>query len=376
MSVVPFVSALGQTHTNEVRDSLFPSPALAVRRLPPVDDEPTGVGNSAWETLPLEIANDDGPGDDDELPAAGVASRPTDRGGMGGMFGGGGGSPIGYRFFGEPERPVEGQAGDFAHWGQEIRLSYPVWKSAPHVVLVSTSVTNDLYDTSAVFPRGTEFPGSLWNIRLGANYFRSLANDWKLGGGVNIGSASDVPFGALRDVNPAVFSFLRIPRGENAWNLSVFYSPLSEIPFPIPGVAYYWHVSDELQMNVGIPAQLTWKPSESFTFAASYMLLHTINVRGTWHFDEAWSAYVAYENRNRSWFLHDRVRDDERLFAYDQGVLVGLQRRFWSKFQAEVMGGYLFERFYFIGADYADRNRDRIDIEAGATMGAQVGIAW
>jgi hypothetical protein len=330
------------------------------------------------EELPVELESELDADLDTELDAGAAGTPKRGGGGMGGPFGRGGGPPIGYRAFGEPTVDVDNQPTTFEHWGQELSAAFPAWASDPHLVLISASVSNDLYDTAAVFPTsGLEFPESLWNIRLGANYIRTLRNDWKLMGGINIGSASDVPFGALRDVNPAVFSFLNIPReGENSWNVGVFYSPLAEIPFPIPTVAYHWHASDELEMNIGLPAQITWRPTEQFTFTGSYMLLNTISARGSWQLDENWCAYVAYENRNRAWFMNDRERDDERLFAYDQAVLTGIKRTFLEKFAAELTAGYMFERFYFIGEDYDDRNQDRIDVDAGLTVSAQVGLAW
>lgn len=334
------------------------------------------AGTDDTEELPLELESELETELDAELDA-GAAGKPQRGGGVGGPFGRGGGPPIGYRAFGEPTVDVDSQPTTFEHWGQEISAAFPAWTSDPHLALISASVSNDLYDTAAVFPTsGLEFPESLWNIRLGANYVRTLANDWKVMGGINIGSASDVPFGALRDVNPAVFTFLSIPRGDDAWNLGVFYSPLAEIPFPIPTVAYHWHASDELEMNIGLPAQITWRPTERFTFTGSYMLLNTISARGSWQLEENWCAYVAYENRNRAWFLHDREHDDERLFAYDQAVLTGIKRMFLEKFAAELTAGYMFERFYFIGEDYDDRNQDRIDVDAGLTVSAQVGLAW
>jgi hypothetical protein len=352
--------------------NIFSPPISQPQRLPPIDEFAAGIDASPTDDtaeLPIDL----------ELEAESLASAKPKRGGagMGGPFGRGGGPPIGYRAFGEPTVDVDNQPTTFEHWGQEITAAFPAWTSDPHLVLISASVGNDLYDTAAVFPSsGLEFPESLWNIRLGANYIRTLANDWKLMGGINIGSASDVPFGAIRDVNPAVFSFLSLPRGEDAWNLGVFYSPLAEIPFPIPAVAYNWHASDELDLNIGLPAQITWRPTEQFTFSGSYMLLHTITARGSWQLDENWCAYLAYENRNRAWFLHDRERDDERLFSYDQAILTGLKRTFLEKFAAELTAGYMFGRFYFIGEDYNDRNQDRIDVDPGLTISATVGLEF
>jgi hypothetical protein len=367
------------TSASLAAEPLFSSPQVGASieplRLPPVDTSTDDIYPSATtgEELPLDLELEA-----DAAREPGNRSRPGMRGGFGGPFGGGGGPPIGYRAFGEPTVDVDAQNATFAHFGQEARFTMPVWTDEPHVVMLSTTIGNDLFDTAAVFPRsGTPFPESLWNVRFGANYIRTLANDWKAGVGLNIGSASDVPYGAIRDLNPAVFAFLGVPRGEfDAWNFGVFYSPLSEIPFPVPMLSYHWHASDELEMNVGLPAQLTYRPTDWFTFTASYMVLHTITARGTWQLDENWSAFLAYENRNRAWFLHDRTRDDERLFAYDQSLLVGLERTFFEKLKAEVTAGYMFERFYFIGEDYADRNRDRIDLAPGLTAAASIGVAF
>lgn len=382
-SACVFVCALAAGNAAEAWSTapaaIFPPPEIELedddKSSPWAPPDKLAAGTDDTEELPIKVESAlDAKGDGGNAGR----SRRGNAGGMGGQFGRGGGPPFGYRAFGEPQVDVDNQPATFEHWGQELGAAFPAWTSDPHLVLLSASLSNDLYDTAAVFPTsGLEFPESLWNIRVGANYIRTLSNDWKLMGGINIGSASDVPFGALRDVNPAVFSFLSIPwREDDAWNLGVFYSPLAEIPFPIPAVAYNWHASEELEMNIGLPAQITWRPTEQFTFTGSYMLLHTINARGSWQLDEAWCMYIAYENRNRAWFMHDRDRDDERLFAYDQAVLTGIKRSFLEKFAAELTAGYMFERFYFIGENYDDRNRDRIDVAAGPTVSAQVGLAW
>lgn len=379
---IALLSGLLSIHERSLGQTLYQPPEIEHEgdgaSTPWSPSEDLSARTDDTEELPIQLESKFNAELDNELNAGAAGKPQRGGGGMGGPFGRGGGPPIGYRAFGEPTVDVDNQPTTFEHWGQELSAAFPAWISDPHLVLISASVSNDLYDTAAVFPTsGLEFPESLWNIRLGANYVRTLRNDWKLMGGINVGSASDVPFGALRDVNPAVFSLLSIPwRDEDAWNLGVFYSPLAEIPFPIPTVAYHWHASDEWELNLGLPAQITWRPTEQFTFTGSYMLLHTISARGTWQVDENWSTYIAYENRNRAWFMHDRERDDERLFSYDQALLTGIKRTFLEKFAAELMAGYMFERFYFIGEDYDDRNRDRINVAAGLTASAQVGLAW
>jgi hypothetical protein len=64
------------------------------------------------------------------------------------------------------------------------------------------------------------------------------------------------------------------------------------------------------------------------------------------------------------------------LFEYDQGLFLGVQRPVWKKLKADVSAGYLFDRFYFIGERYTDRHDDRIDLQSGATISAQLGVAF
>ena len=347
-------------------------------RLPPTEDYLLPSPQTTTADLFAPPTSDEAPADP-LAPTDPLASPPRREPppGFGGPFARSS-SPIGFTTTFDPSVSLEGQVGTFTHWGEELRLAAPAWKVDPHLLLVTSSVSADQFNTSAVFPTsGTEFPDSLWNIRLGTFYMRPLDNGWRFGAGLNVGSASDRPFAAIRDVNPAVFTFLNVPRpNDNAWNFALFYSPLSEIPFPVPGVSYLWHASDALQINIGLPAQIVYQPTDAFVFTASYMLLTTVNVRGTWHINEFWSAYAAYESRNRSWYLNDRTNDDDRLFAYEQGLFVGIQRPIWKKLTADISAGYLFDRFYFIGENYDDRHKDRIDLESGATISAQLGVAF
>jgi hypothetical protein len=42
----------------------------------------------------------------------------------------------------------------------------------------------------------------------------------------------------------------------------------------------------------------------------------------------------------------------------------------------EVYGGYVFDRFYFLGESYSDRRKDRFDVEAGPFVGIRIGVRW
>ena len=112
-----------------------------------------------------------------------------------------------------------------------------------------------MLSTSAMLPdSGRSFPDTLWNIRFGMNYSHLFVNDWLLTMGVNLGSSSDKPFDTWRELNFGINAMLRVPQGErNAWVFSLSYSPLGQIAFPIPGIAFQWQANDWVRVNLGLP---------------------------------------------------------------------------------------------------------------------------
>lgn len=315
---------------------------------------------------------------DPAVPPAEGGSRPASKG-AGGF---GGGSPFApkadYRATWFPSRDVAGQGAEFGVWRQDASASFPVAKLGAGGVSGSVNVGYEATDTAAVLTdSGVPFPGELWNVRFGASYMTKFENGWSGGGGVSLGSASDEPFSDIDVLQLSANGFLRVPRGErDAWLFSLFYSPTSEIPFPIPGVAYQWQPSDEFKMNVGLPFSMNWTPTERLAFEASYLPVRTVRGRGSYALLDSLKAYAGYERSNRSYFLADRPADDDRLFAYDQRLATGFEWSITEKVIADLSGGYAFDRFYFQGDNYDDRRRDRIDVADGPFTSLQIQGRW
>lgn len=331
--------------------------------------EPEQLPDAIWIQEPSEYAE----------PTVPTTHRPPPAGGgMMGMGGGGGKSPARYGIMWQPDVAVEGQATNFGLLQHDLRLMAPVWMSDPHIVTATGSARLDLINTDAVLPdSGRAFPSELWNISLGLNYIRRYDNGRTGGVNLNIGSSSDQPFGAARDINFGAVAFLRIPHRErNAWNLVLAYAPLSQIAFPIPMASYHWQPSDAFSMNIGLPLQMTYRPTDQWTFALSYMLLTTVHAQATYQFNEQWRTYGTFDWQNQSWFLDDRPDAQERLFSYDKRFSVGLQGTVMKHLAVDLSTGYLFDRFYFTGKNYGDKNHDRIDIGAGLFISAQAGLVW
>ena len=100
------------------------------------------------------------------------------------------------------------------------------------------------------------YPGSSedWLELVG---WRSFAT---LGGTFLFGSASDKPFHAGRDLTLMAILFATVParNDRDDWSFSLFYSPTSQLPYPLPGIAYVWKPDETFEAKIGLPAGLEW----------------------------------------------------------------------------------------------------------------------
>ncbi len=303
-------------------------------------------------------------------------------GGNGGMQGFGGGmfpsDSLRYRATWLPGVPVQGQATNFQMVGQDLSFTHPLWTDPLNALSVSGGVRNDIIQTGAILPNtGQPIPSDLWNVNLGLRYFRQLDNGWMAGGGVSLDSASDHPFAAVQEMNVGLNAMLRIPQGEhNAWIFSLMYSPTSELNFPLPGVVFSWNPSPQFHANIGLPFQVTWRPSEDWQFQASYMLIHTIHVKAQYRLAEHLRAFAAYDWTNEAYTLLERPEDDDRLFLYDQRVSMGLQASLFHHWTASLAGGYVFDRYLFEGTSFAASGADRVNLGNGPFAALNLGLRY
>jgi hypothetical protein len=283
-----------------------------------------------------------------------------------------------YRIVWVPEEPLTNQPGHLGVIQENLSVGEPLWHDDVNFVSLSANVRGESFFTHAVLPdTGRPFPDELWSVRFGTSYSHHFENGWTAGAGISVGSSSDELFHSTREMEIGANAFLIVPQGEhNAWLFTLMYSPTSELAFPIPGVAYLWQPSDRLRVNVGLPFQVMYRPIDEMTLDFSYMLLRTVHARATYHVTPRIGVYTGYDWSNESYFLEDRQDMNERFFSYDQRVSVGVQAKITPNFLLELSGGYDFDRFYFAGSSYSDRNTDRVDVNPGPFIGLQGRVHW
>jgi len=277
-----------------------------------------------------------------------------------------------------PKVPVQGQPTDLQMVREDFSFTHPLWKDSLNSVSISGGVRNELVETDAILPgSGQPIPSDLWGVNLGLRYNRQLGDGWMAGGGVSIGSASDHPFATIREMNVSMNTMLRVPQGEhNAWLFTLAYSPMGELNFPVPGVAFSYNPSPQFHANIGLPFMVMWRPTDEWQFQASYMLLRTIHIKTQYRFTDFLSAFAAYDWSNESYSLLDRPELNDRFFIYDQRASLGLQTTLLPHWTASVSGGFIFDRYMFEGTSSSSSSLNRVDLGNGPFASLNLGARY
>lgn len=333
-----------------------------IYRLPPIDEDETEVVLGA-EPHPV----------DELLPSPTEEDDPP-RGPRGGM--GGDRSPYTKYMYWIPAQKVKGQASELTLNGAGAELAFPLSMREGNLWLMTGGVHRLEIGSSAILPDShVHLPNDLWKIHVGTMHMRELANGWQAGGMLSVGSASDEPFDGIREMTATGVAFLNIPTGENdAWNFSLFYSPTSQLPFPVPGVSYVWRPSEQLEMKIGVPFSVQYRPTETLTLSATYTPLTNIRAMARQKLAEKWELFGGYEIVNDTYFLSQRIDTNDRLYFFDQRVRVGLERQLLWGFSAELSAAYVFDREIFQATSFSDDRHDQIRIAPGL-MG-MLNVIW
>jgi len=284
-----------------------------------------------------------------------------------------------YRVTWLPAEPVVGQPTNLGYVQQDLSLSFPLWQCSTDEWLASASLRSETFHTHALLPdTGQPFPEDLWNIRFGTTYRHLFENGWMAGGTVTVGSASDQPFHSINEMTAGINAFLRVPQGEhNAWLFTLSYSPVSELPYPIPGAAFLWQPSEYFRANIGLPFQVMWRPVEDLTLDVSYMLLTTFHARATYRLCRRVRFYGAYGVENEAYLLADRVDSNDRFFNIDQRLTAGVLFNLTPKAALDLSSGYIFDHHFFEGKNITSGNNfNRIDVGNEPYVALQFRVRW
>lgn len=288
-----------------------------------------------------------------------------------------------YAFTYYPNQPVERQSTGFRLLEHEGSILVPIYQDSRNEWTLSAGVGVQEIHTQAILPStGERFPDELWDIQVGAAYRHKFDNGWIGGASLAVGSASDRPFNSIDEVIVKALALLRVPHGaRNAWLFSLIYQSdeeiFSDIPnIPVPGIAYQWVPSDRLALVIGVPfSSIEFKPIDKLTLEAQYFPVRRVRARATYEVFRPLRVYVGFDWDSDHWLRADRRHNGDQFVYYEKRFTGGV--RFDLRHVGVVLsGGYAFDRFYFEGNSYSDRDFNRVDIESGPFLNARLNIRF
>lgn len=229
--------------------------------------------------------------------------------------------------------------------------------------------------TGAILPdSGMPVPAQLWLVETGVTHVRPRDDGSTIGGTVLVGSASDRPFAAFRDLTAMAILFASRPaaNGRDDWNASLFYSPTSQLPFPLPGLAYVWRPYAGVEAKLGLPAGLEWAPDDDWSLSLGYTPLVNATAVLRRRLPAGFSAVALYRTDTEIFFLADRTDNQERFYLFNQRVAVGLERILAGGFALEATADYVFDRSLFQGTSFFSGRTDVLAIAPGAGLTLQL----
>ncbi len=334
-------------------------------------DNPVPSGEFLFPLPPLDPVIDDQ--QTLELPRPTPKKSAFDSLGLGGRNGGPG--------YGVTWYPTSSRgATDMSLVRQNLSLGMPVWKEDGNSIILTLGVRNSIYDTNAIFPEsGEPFPDELWNINFGTMFLRKFDNGASGMITINFGSASDKPFHSIDEMTLGFISMLQMPaRNErDNWQFTLFYSPVGNFNFPVPGIAYQWNPNENLQMAIGIPFSLKWRPTERWLLELNYLPVLNVNAKATYLWTEVVSFYGGYESFQETYLLADRTDDDDRFVGFEQRLIGGVRWNVWSKGTLDLHAGYAFDRYFGTGQNQIGGGlEDELDLPSGAFVGGNLSLRF
>lgn len=277
-----------------------------------------------------------------------------------------------------PAVPVAGQPAHLGINAEYVRISTPLGipvEGRPIWIGIARFGRLELV-TDAILPdSGTPVPDQLWLVETGLMHIRPLEGGGTLGGTLLFGSASDRPYAAGRDLTLMAIGFYNRPAvDDDEWSFSLFYSPTSQLPYPLPGIAYVWRPDETLEAKIGLPPAIEWRPSADWTFSATYFPLVNFNATARRRLLDGLFLLASYRSDTEIYFLADRIRDDERFYVFDQRAAIGLERVIGRGFSLEFMGSYLFDRRLFQGTSFTSGRNDLVSFDPG--LGLSLQLLW
>ncbi len=318
------------------------------------------------------------------VPACSFAAAAGSEG-FGALFGGGMGGPpfrlrLEFDYGSSSDAEVVGQGMDLGLARYGVSATARLFKSERDSLTLSMSDNILAIDTAATLPAtGAPVPDEFQNIRLGLSWSRRFDMGRSITAAMNVGSASDDPFGASdRQAFSCVLSYMRPTEPGRAWVFAAFMTnTFEEFNYiPIPMVAYMSRGERHMAV-VGLPfAFVNWRPVERWAFDVSYFPVTNVRAKATYRPRKWLGIYAGLDSRHDTFFRSGRALDDDRFYFYEMRAALGVSAYVNRHASIDLSGGWSFDRHMFEGEGWTDRDLNRIDVASAFALQIKANMFW
>ncbi|MGL6074796.1 MAG: hypothetical protein ACRC8S_11600 [Fimbriiglobus sp.] len=278
-----------------------------------------------------------------------------------------------YRVWWYPEEQVRNSPSKMGIIQQQFDLPFPIFLGEEDILAGSFQLRHLNFQTRAILPdTGNPFPRNLWNINLNLAYIHRFNDGSSLGVIPSFGSPSDKPFHSGREYNYGILAFWRVPAAYEGdfWNFGVFYNANSQIPFPIPGIAYEYNPNPDVRISLGIPFSVMLRFDENWRIDFSYRPITVIRSQLTYEPRPGFQVYGGYDWDNEGYSLEGRNQRQDRFFRQEMRLFGGVRMDLGERISLDLSGGYAFERNFGVGRSSVRYDYDRVNLAPGGFLSA------
>jgi hypothetical protein len=233
---------------------------------------------------------------------------------------------------------------------------------------------------------GERFPRQLWRMEFGGHVGHRPVLDSPGAVVVAVGSASDRPFASAEEMTFDITWVLggmgderQVQSGPIGVGFFINWQNNREYCnwLPVPGFQLTGKLNPTLRFAVGFPVfSLTWKPIDRLTLAGTLEYPHTVFTRASYRLADGLEVYGGFEWDNQRWYRHDREHERWRLWYDEKRFVTGLDWQIADGATLELEGGWAFDRMWFEGEDFRNREHNRLNVEDGLFLGLSLRVDW
>lgn len=261
-----------------------------------------------------------------------------------------------------------------------VRGTYVVHRSsADAVTLTGRAGEMELGAQPILLNSGIAVPYKLWDFLGSGLYTHQIADRRRWGVNLGFGSASDVPFNSIHELEFRASAFYQMPsRQYNAWLFSLGYSNNRTYlnGAPIPGIAYILHDPDHhFDAVIGFPfLSARWRPNDDWTFSASVTGFVNVDAEIQRRLTQRVSVYARIERQAQQWLRANRGDYSNRLVFEDEDARLGLRAKLGHGVGLDLSAGRAWGRDFFEANEATSRNVSKTLLPGSAI--AEAKLSW